>query len=64
MIDGMLLKEGDPAIILSMGGIQQIVPGDQIKQVRRLRHSLMMSAAQLGLSAQDVADVVAYLKTN
>ncbi len=63
-IDGMLLKEGDPAIILSMGGVQQIVPGDQVKQVRRLRHSLMMSAAQLGLTAQDVADVVAYLKAN
>ena len=63
-IDGVLLTESDPYIILSMGGIQQIVPGDQVKQVRRLSHSLMMSGAQLGLSAQDVADVVAYLKAN
>lgn len=63
-IHGILLKESDPYIILSMGGVQQIVPGDQVKNVRRLRHSLMMSGAQLGLTAQDLADVVAYLKAN
>jgi hypothetical protein len=28
-----------------------------------LGRSLMLSAEQLGLSAQDVADIVAYLKT-
>jgi len=32
--------------------------------VRRLQHSLMMSGAQLGLTAQEVVDVVAYLKAN
>ena len=63
-IHGILLKESDPYIILSIGGIQQIVPGDQVKSVRRLRHSLMMSGAQLGLTAQELADVVAYLKEN
>ena len=63
-IHGVLLKESDPYIILSMGGVQQIVPGDQVKNVGRLRHSLMMSATQLGLTAQDLADVVAYLKAN
>ena len=63
-IHGILLKESDPYIILSIGGIQQIVPGDQVKSVRRLRHSLMMSGAQLGLTAQELADVVGYLKEN
>jgi hypothetical protein len=29
-----------------------------------MSESLMMSAAQLGLTAQDVADLVAYLKGN
>jgi hypothetical protein len=28
----------------------------------KMQTSLMMSAAQLGLSAQDVADVISYLK--
>ncbi|MCB1120741.1 MAG: c-type cytochrome [Verrucomicrobiae bacterium] len=63
-IDGLLLKSTEPYIIMSMGGVQQIVPGDQVKRVRKLSHSLMMSGGQLGLTAQDVADVVAYLKSN
>jgi putative membrane-bound dehydrogenase-like protein len=63
-IHGIMLKESDPYIILSMGGVQQIVPGEQVKNVRRLQHSLMMSGAQLGLTAQEVVDVVAYLKAN
>jgi putative heme-binding domain-containing protein len=63
-IDGMILKESDPYIILSMGGVQQIVPGDQINNVRRLSHSLMMSGAQLGLTTQDLVDLVAFLKVN
>jgi hypothetical protein len=29
-----------------------------------MRQSLMMSAAQLGLTAQDVADLVAFLRSN
>jgi hypothetical protein len=29
-----------------------------------MRESLMMGAAQLGLTAQDVADVVAFLRSN
>lgn len=63
-IHGLLLKESDPYIILSMGGVTQIVPEAKIAKVNRLRHSLMMSGSQLGLTAQEVADVVAYLKAN
>jgi putative membrane-bound dehydrogenase-like protein len=63
-IHGLLLKDSDPYIILSMGGVQQIVPKNQVKNVSKLKHSLMMSGAQLGLTAQDLADVVAYLKSN
>jgi len=47
-----------------MGGVTQIIPADRVANRRRLPQSLMMSAAQLGLSAQEVADVVAFLRNN
>jgi putative heme-binding domain-containing protein len=63
-IQGILLKEGDPLMMRSMGGITQIIPGDRVASRRRMPGSLMMSAAQLGLTAQDVADVIAFLSSN
>jgi hypothetical protein len=48
----------------SMGGITQIIPADRVAP-RLLPHgSLMMRAAQLGPTAQDVADIVALLQRN
>jgi putative heme-binding domain-containing protein len=61
-IQGILLKEGDPLMMRSMGGVTQIIPADRVASRRRLPGSLMMSAAQLGLTAQDVADIVAFLR--
>lgn len=63
-IHGLLIKDSDPFIIVSMGGVTQIVPGSKIASRKKMDRSLMMSAAQLGLTAQDVADLVAYLKAN
>jgi putative membrane-bound dehydrogenase-like protein len=63
-IQGLLIKEGDPLMMRSMGGITQIIPADRVASRRRMRQSLMMSAAQLGLTAQDVADLVAFLRSN
>jgi putative membrane-bound dehydrogenase-like protein len=60
-IQGVLIKEGDPLMMRSMGGITQIIPTDRVATRRRMSESLMMSAAQLSLSAQDVADLVAFL---
>ena len=60
-IQGVLIKEGDPLMMRSMGGITQIIPADRVASRRRMSQSLMMSAAQLGLTAQDVADLVAFL---
>jgi putative heme-binding domain-containing protein len=45
-----------------MGGVTQMVPKTMIKDRHALGRSLMLSADQLGLSAQQIADVVAYLK--
>ena len=61
-IEGVVLKEGDPLMLRSMGGVTQLIPADRVGSRRRLPGSLMMSAAQMGLSAQDVADIVAYLR--
>jgi putative heme-binding domain-containing protein len=61
-IQGILLKEGDPLMMRSMGGVTQIIPADRVASRRRMTVSLMMSAAQQGLTAQDVADLVAYLR--
>lgn len=54
---------GDPLLIQSIGGVTQMIPAKRIQSVTRVGHSLMLSARQLGLQAQDVADVIAYLKT-
>ncbi len=63
-IHGILLSAGDPMIIQSMGGLTQMVPANKTRGGRQpLGRSLMLSADQLGLSAQDVADIVAYMKT-
>jgi len=63
IIHGMLLTEGDIMIVRSMGGQNQFVPKSRIKTRNKLTRSMMLSAAQLALSAQDVADIVAYLRT-
>ena len=58
---GRAIKQGDPLMVRSMGGVTQIIPADRVGSRRRMPRSLMMSAAQLGLTAQDVADLVAFL---
>ena len=63
-IQGLLIKEGDPLMMRSMGGITQIIPADRVASRRRFPSSLMMSAAQQGLTAQDVADIIAFLRSN
>jgi len=62
-IMGVVLADGDPVIVRSMGGITQSIPAEDVKSRRAMKRSLMLSAEQLGLTAQDVADVVEYLST-
>ena len=61
-IMGVVLAEGDPIIVKSMGGITQSIPAADLKSKTPMRRSLMLSADQLGLTAQDVADVVEFLR--
>jgi putative heme-binding domain-containing protein len=48
--------------VQSAGGMTQMIPTAMVKERKRLGRSLMLSADQMGLTAQQVADVVAYLK--
>jgi len=62
-VHGLLISNSDPIIIKSTGGVTQMIPRNQVKgKPRYLRRSLMLSADQLGLKAQDVADLVEYMK--
>ncbi len=60
-IHGLILSGGDPLIVRSTAGVTQTVPADRIASRKGLGRSLMLSADQLGLAPQDVADVLAYL---
>ncbi len=62
-IDGRLQSNNDPVVIISTGGVAQLVPKDRIKSQSKMSRSLMMSGEQLGLTAQDVADIAAWLAT-
>jgi len=61
-VQGLLIQDGNPSIIVSMGGITQMIPKKKIKSSKKMKRSLMLSAAQLGLTARDVADLAAYLR--
>ena len=62
-IDGHIVADGNPVIIQSTGGVIQRVAKKQIANSKDLKQSLMLGADQLGMTAQDVADVVEWLKT-
>jgi len=62
-IHGVVVSEGDPIVIQSAAGLVQSVPKNRIVERKGLGRSLMMSADQLGLKAQDLADLHAFLKT-
>ncbi len=62
-IDGRLIVDGNPVVIMSTGGLTQKIPKMQIAERKDIGRSLMLGADELGMTAQDVADVVEWLKT-
>ena len=62
-IDGHILADGDPIVIRSTGGFTQKVSKQQLEGRNTMDRSLMLSADQLGLTAQDVADIIEWMKT-
>ncbi|MDF1814325.1 MAG: dehydrogenase [Verrucomicrobiales bacterium] len=64
VVEGLTYSELDPVTIVSLGGHEQRVPKDRIKSKRRMwQKSLMLSADQLGFTAQQLVDLAAYLET-
>jgi putative membrane-bound dehydrogenase-like protein len=61
-IHGLVLSGGNPLIVQSTGGVTQMIPAAMVKERKRLNRSLMLSGDQMGLTAQQVADIVAYLR--
>jgi putative membrane-bound dehydrogenase-like protein len=61
-IQGFSLSAGPSSLLKVLGGGEVSIPRNQIKTIKPLEHSLMLSAGQLGMQAQEVADVVAFLK--
>ena len=61
-INGIITSESDPLTIHSQGGLVQKVPSHEIHYIQPNNISLMLSAHQMGMTEQDVADMVAFLK--
>ena len=61
-IQGFSLFAGGSHILKVMGGGEVTIPRGNITKAKTMDRSLMMSAGQLGLTSQDVADIVAYMK--
>jgi putative membrane-bound dehydrogenase-like protein len=62
-VQGILISAADPLTVRSTGGMTQMIPRTLLnKRTLPLNRSLMLSADQLGLTAQDLADLAAYLK--
>ena len=62
-IAGMVLSNGDPVLMKCMGNMVQTVPRSRVASLNPLGRSLMYDPAVLGLTAQSVADIVAYLRS-
>lgn len=61
-IHGLIIADGKVVTVKSTGGVTQKVPKGKIKEKKALERSLMLGADELGLSAQDTADIVEWLK--
>jgi putative heme-binding domain-containing protein len=62
-IDGIIVSDADPLLIKCVGGMVQKVERSRLATVRRLPRSLMPQPELLGLDAQKISDIVAYLQS-
>ena len=61
-VDGVVLSRGNPVIVQSQGGLLQLIPKPRVKKIERMRRSLMWPPQLLGLDAQGLADLVAWMQ--
>ena len=64
MISGFVISDSDPLIIKDMAGNQLSVDLKNISERNNMKQSMMPSVKNLGMSAQDLVDVLEYLKNN
>jgi putative membrane-bound dehydrogenase-like protein len=62
-IEGIVLSDGNPVVIVSAGGLTQMIPKKLVAEQKALGRSLMWTSQALGLTAQNVADIVAYMQS-
>ena len=60
-VSGFIKASGDPLVMQTPGGVQVAIDRKSIKKTEKLKDSLMPPASALGLSAQDVVDLQAFL---
>ncbi len=64
VIEGLVFSKTDPVVVVSTGGVEQMVPKSRIKRMKKMwKKSLMLSADQLGFTADQLVDLAAYLET-
>lgn len=61
-VQGLILSSGLLHVVRVMGGGELSFQGKELKSRKVMEKSLMLSAGQLGLESQDVADIAAYLR--
>lgn len=63
-LSGFIVADADPLIIKDLGGNDHAIAKKDVKQRENMKTSIMPSVKNLGLKAQDVADLLEYLKKN
>lgn len=64
VVEGLLFSNSDPVVVQSTGGVEQMIPKDRIESMKAMwKQSLMLSADQLGFTAEQLVDLAAYLET-
>ena len=63
-IQGFIQAEGDPLVIRVFGGQDVVISEADVKSRKQVKASFMAPASRLGLTAQQLRDVVEYLKLN
>jgi len=56
--------EGDPLVVRVFGGQDLVIAKADVKSRKQVKTSFMAPASRLGLDAQQLRDVVEYLKLN
>ena len=63
-IQGFVQAEGDPLVIRVFGGQDLVIAKEDIQSRKQVKTSFMAPANRLGMDAQQLRDVVEYLKLN